>query len=102
MADLVGTFVDDSGQTRLDGTLKVPAGVSADSVNGVAVNNTPATEGLVLTTVDGTNCNWLEVISTDTAPPVAYATPLVFDTTAVTGGLYAWDGTAYVQVGGPI
>lgn len=36
------------------------------------------------------------------APGAGYVTPLVFDTTAVTGGLYAWDGSAYVQVGGPI
>lgn len=40
---------------------------------------------------------------TDTdAAPTTYVTPLVFDHTALTGGLYAWDGSAYVQVGGPL
>ena len=29
-------------------------------------------------------------------------TPLVFDSTAVTGGLYGWDGSQYQQVGGPL
>jgi hypothetical protein len=32
------------------------------------------------------------------APPTTYVTPLVLDHTASTGGLYAWDGTAYIQV----
>jgi hypothetical protein len=31
--------------------------------------------------------------------PTTYVTPLVFDDTMTTGGLYAWDGTAYVLVG---
>jgi hypothetical protein len=40
------------------------------------------------------------VYVTDTAaPPTTYVTPLVLDHTATTGGLYAWDGAAYVQVG---
>jgi hypothetical protein len=33
------------------------------------------------------------------APPSGFVTPFVFDNTASTGGLYAWDGAAYVQVG---
>lgn len=36
------------------------------------------------------------------APAGPYQTPLVFDTTLVTGGLYGWDGSAYQQVGGPL
>src|SRR6266540_4306310 len=102
MADLEGTFVNDSGVTELEGHLHVPAGISADQVNNVAVNNTPATAGLLLTTVDASNCNWLKIITDVAAPPAGYVTPLVFDHTAVTGGLYAWGGAAYVQVGGPI
>jgi hypothetical protein len=31
---------------------------------------------------------------------MVYATPLYADSTAVTGGLYCWNGTAYVQIGG--
>ena len=33
------------------------------------------------------------------APPSTFVTALMFDDTASTGGLYAWDGTQYVQVG---
>ena len=36
------------------------------------------------------------------APAGPYQTPLVFDTTAVTGGLYGWDGSAYQKIGGPL
>ncbi len=36
------------------------------------------------------------------APPnplTTFVTPLVFDATGSTGGLYAWTGTTYVKVG---
>lgn len=36
------------------------------------------------------------------APGADFNTPLIFDTTAVSGGLSAWDGSAYQQVGGPL
>lgn len=36
------------------------------------------------------------------APAGPYQTPLVFDTTAVTGGAYGWDGAAYQKIGGPL
>ena len=29
-----------------------------------------------------------------------YSTPLVYDDTAISGGLYGWDGAGYVQIGG--
>lgn len=100
MADLEGTFYDDSGQARLEGRLNVPAGVSADSVNGVAINNTPAQEGLLLGTVDGANCAWQGFII-DAAVPVAAPTstqlPIAVDTTAVSGGIYVWDGAAWTK-----
>lgn len=35
-----------------------------------------------------------------TGAPGAFASPLVYDDTAVTGGLYAWSGAAYSKVGG--
>ena len=39
-------------------------------------------------------------VTSGSAPPGAsFVTPLVFDDTASTGGLYAWDGTQYIQVG---
>jgi hypothetical protein len=33
------------------------------------------------------------------AAPTTYVTPIYYDSTAVTGGLYAWNGSAYVQIG---
>lgn len=36
------------------------------------------------------------------APGADFEGPLVFDSTAVTGGLYAWDGAAYQKVGDPL
>ena len=39
------------------------------------------------------------IVTVVTAPPSAYVGPLVFDTTATTGGLYAWTGSAYEKVG---
>lgn len=34
------------------------------------------------------------------APASTYITPLVYDNTAVTGGLYGWTGTTYTKIGG--
>ena len=33
------------------------------------------------------------------AAPTTYVSPLMFDDTATTGGLYAWTGSAYQKVG---
>jgi hypothetical protein len=52
MADLTGTFVNASGVTELDGHLHVPAGISADQVNGVSVNNTPTQDATWLGALD--------------------------------------------------
>lgn len=42
-------------------------------------------------------------VTSQSGPPDPLGTylsvPLVYDSTAVTGGLYAWDGTAYVKIG---
>lgn len=35
-------------------------------------------------------------------PGADFVTPLVQDTTAVTGGAYAWDGSAYQKISGPV
>lgn len=102
MADLEGTFVDDAGQTRLDGHLHVPAGVSADQVNGVSINNTPGGAALYLRTSDASNCAWhtLAVRIAAGVPagaPTADELPIAVDTTAVSGGIYAWSGAAWVK-----
>ena len=38
-------------------------------------------------------------VTVQDSPPTTYQTPAVYDNTAVTGGLYLWDGSAYQQVG---
>lgn len=37
-------------------------------------------------------------LTVQTGVPSTFSTPLVYDDTVSTGGLYAWNGTAYVQV----
>lgn len=70
-------FYDDNGVERLAGTLTFAD--SADQPTGV-----PASFA------------WVTVQS---SAPTTYLTPLVLDDTMTTGGLYAWDGSAYQQVG---
>lgn len=40
--------------------------------------------------------------STAAAAPTTFITPIYYDSTAVSGGLYAWNGSAYIQIGGLI
>ena len=42
------------------------------------------------------------IITSAEAAPTTFTTPLYYDSTALTGGLYAWGGSAYVQIGGLI
>lgn len=39
-----------------------------------------------------------DYVTVQAAPPTTYLTPLVQDTTAVSGGVYAWDGSAYQKI----
>lgn len=48
----------------------------------------------------GTSGSVGPVVVVQTGAPTDYLAPLVYDDTAVTGGLYAWNGSAYVKVGG--
>lgn len=66
-------FTDTSGITRLEGNI-VPDPATLLPDTGVYVTDVAAA-------------------------PTTYVTPLMFDHTATTGGLYAWDGTQYIQVG---
>lgn len=50
-------FVDDDGITRLAG--EITGIVSADLINGVALNNTPGGAGEILETVDTSNAHWI-------------------------------------------
>lgn len=38
------------------------------------------------------------IVTDAAAAPTTFVTPFVFDHTATTGGLYAWDGSAYIKV----
>jgi hypothetical protein len=42
----------------------------------------------------------IHYVTVQTGAPTVYQTPLVYDDTAVSGGLYAWTGAAYSKVGG--
>ena len=66
---------DSSGQIRIEGEIEFPTTQPAVSASAVYVT-----------------------VQT-MAPAGPFQTPLVFDSTASTGGLYAWDGSAYQQVG---
>ncbi len=66
-------FQDDSGVARLEGTL-IPDPSTNFPATGVYVTDAAAA-------------------------PTTFVTPLVFDHTATTGGLYAWTGSAYLKVG---
>lgn len=39
-------------------------------------------------------------LKVQTGVATVLTSPLVYDNTAVTGGLYAWDGAAYVKIAG--
>jgi hypothetical protein len=43
-----------------------------------------------------TSLAWVKV---QTGVPSTYTNPLVYDNTAVSGGLYGWDGAAYRKIG---
>lgn len=69
---------DDSGGAKLQ---------SADTTHWIEIGNA----GVVILGLD--------TVTVQVGPPAGpYQTPLVYDSTAVTGGCYAWDGTAYQQV----
>lgn len=101
MADLEGRFVDDAGQTRLEGKLVVPAGIDAGFVNGAAVNNGATALGQMLMAVGASNVAFGDFMTAAAAPVAAPTTgdlPIYFDSTAVTGGLYLWLAAAWVKV----
>lgn len=42
----------------------------------------------------------LVYVTVQTGAPTNYTTPLVYDNTPTTGGLYGWNGSAYEKIGG--
>jgi hypothetical protein len=102
MADLEGQFINDSGVTELEGLLRVTNPIVAEALPDATILNSPSLPGIVLVADGAGNASWAGLLSVTNAPPVVLTTLFVFDNTAVTGGLYIWDSSAYVQVGGPI
>lgn len=101
MATIPGRFVNDSGVTELEGSLVTDQPVNADTIGGVAINNTPTTETQMLSTVDTSNAAWGSPIIAAAVPvaaPVAGELGIAVDTTAVTGGIYIWDATGNAWV----
>jgi hypothetical protein len=102
-----GSVIIESGSADTAGNVELtgPGSVLIDPDGQVAIS--PAT-ALLLT--PGTNLTidpagdltigdgYLQ-LTVAAAVPTVYTTPLHYDSTAVTGGLYAWDGTAYQKVG---
>lgn len=75
MSTYAANVEDGSGSIRIEGEIEFPGAQPAVSAAAVYV------------TVQAM------------APAGPFQTPLVFDSTATTGGLYAWDGSAYQKVG---
>jgi hypothetical protein len=86
----------------LSGTYPSP---TVAKVNGAAVTGT-LTAGRLLVATGAAAAAWttalpaLAYVTVQTGAPSTFTTPLVYDNTAVSGGLYAWTGSAYSKVGG--
>lgn len=124
-AGVQGTFaknaiecVDNAGSSfvQMDlefGVLSTPTGATAFVASGDA-GATIALDAGGLTIVNAGDISSDGTVDADalgptityvtdgTANPTTYVTPLVLNHTAVTGGLYAWSGAAYVKVGGAL
>lgn len=76
-------------------------GAASPSVSNVfaTMADVPTTPGLAAVTAVDANPGATMFSQAAGAPGGTLTTFLYFDTTASTGGLYAWDGTAYQKVG---
>ncbi len=74
------------------------AGASDALVTYLGANET-AVNGLTAGVASGSAATTYLTVRTG-APTTTFITPVVYDDTAVTGGLYVWAGAAYVKVAG--
>lgn len=72
---IAATFVDNSGETRLNGSLVTAAAIPASQL------------GLTIRQAAGV----------PSGAPTTTELPIAADTTAVSGGLYVWSGAAWVK-----
>jgi hypothetical protein len=84
---------DSNGVVNLQGTVFTGALTVDGSIAATGgITSTGTVDGELL----GEGFDYVAVIHDP--PDASFSRPLLYDDTAVTGGLYAWDGTAYVKV----
>lgn len=98
----------DSVFTRTGAVVAASGDYTVGLVTGAAPLASPTFTGVPVapTAVLGVNTTQLAttafvgkiLLSGAGAPGASFVAPLYYDTTAVTGGLWAWNGTAYVHV----
>lgn len=101
MATYDCTIKDDSGSTRIEGTIDLPAGLSASTINLVVVGGAAAA-GQELRATSSTAATWTAdtvraAAGVPAGAPTGTELPIAFDSTAVSGGLYVWTGAAWVK-----
>lgn len=77
MSTFPARFQDTAGETRLDGQIQFPTTQPAST----------------------SAASYVTVGAADPSPLTTFVTPLVFNTTGTSGGLWAWTGTTYTKVG---
>ena len=87
-------FEDSTGTIqRLTGEVELLVAATPGEV--LTANNPANTASFVA----GSSVSYVTVNAGAPSPLTTYVTPLFFDSTGTTGGLYAWTGTTYHLVG---